>query len=332
MPLTSSHEITSAAALSVCKDGGSSCFVPFKAASVNVVHSRGRGIEDVQSIRSLADELAQVSEQLDNATQTSLLVSGHDEHDSLAHVSFAKSDVLDSDRSSRFGDLSEGASTFTHSEIALLGVPSDCVDLGEETCDYSFIVDGGLSDDKCGDFSSESFFCEEESSGSSCIFNPDLLDDALHERILPDTSDASSAPVVTEDHDDVDLVPSVPVKFVWVCEHVFKAPTLRHRRLAYLRQMHVLVELGRAEAFDATRPIERPVLHAPRKPVGLARVAERGVVGGWADVCRPEPRYITHFRGRPELLFAEARAMLSGAIERTVLTVDAMRQYIQAAA
>ncbi|KAI0365498.1 hypothetical protein BV20DRAFT_954089 [Pilatotrama ljubarskyi] len=128
------------------------------------------------------------------------------------------------------------------------------------------------------------------------------------------------------------MTPNVPVKLVWICEHVFKAPTLRHRRLAYLRQLHVLLELGRTDAFDVARPIECPVLHTPPKAAGLARVAEQGVIGGWADVDRPEPRYITHFRGRPELLFAEQRAVLNGAVERTVLMVDQMRQHVRVAA
>ncbi|KAI0374577.1 hypothetical protein BV20DRAFT_961790 [Pilatotrama ljubarskyi] len=44
---------------------------------------------------------------------------------------------------------------------------------------------------------------------------------------------------------------------------------------------------------------EQPVLHALQDIAGLARVTERGLGGGWTDVCYLEPRHITHFRGQP---------------------------------
>ncbi|EIW58018.1 uncharacterized protein TRAVEDRAFT_38300 [Trametes versicolor FP-101664 SS1] len=118
-------------------------------------------------------------------------------------------------------------------------------------------------------------------------------------------------------------VPSyhVPVKCLQVCDHTFKGPTLRMRRLFYLRQMHILMELGRADTFGHARPLIHPVLHAVPPSRGLGWAAERGVVGGWADVDRREPRYITHFRGRPSLLFAEERAVISEASKRAIVVI-----------
>ncbi|KAI0365499.1 hypothetical protein BV20DRAFT_1115816, partial [Pilatotrama ljubarskyi] len=131
---------------------------PLKASSLNTGHSfRLRDeLEDRPFIRTLAEELSQIGEQLYGATETSLRTSGQDECDGLVDVSFSVTEALSSDQDSRFGDLSQPA-------------PS---------CDDSFVDDGRLSDDECGHFSSESFFCEEDPGASSFTFDPDLLDDA----------------------------------------------------------------------------------------------------------------------------------------------------------
>lgn len=87
----------------------------------------------------------------------------------------------------------------------------------------------------------------------------------------------------------------------------------------HLLRPSILMELGRADAFGHARPLIHPVLHAVPPSRGLGWAAERGVVGGWADVDRREPRYITHFRGRPSLLFAEERAVISEASKRAIV-------------
>ena len=89
---------------------------------------------------------------------------------------------------------------------------------------------------------------------------------------------------------------------------------------ARVRSIHT--ELGRADLFDSSNPLIVPILHTPRESHGLGWKAESGVVGGWADVDRPEPRYSTHFYGRPELLLEEERELIAMTAQRTILTVD----------
>ncbi|KAI0656398.1 hypothetical protein C8Q70DRAFT_921635 [Cubamyces menziesii] len=119
-----------------------------------------------------------------------------------------------------------------------------------------------------------------------------------------------------------DVTPPPPVRYDIVCEHAYKSPTLLTRRLKYLRQMHIHSELGRADLFDSSNPLVVPLLHTPRQPHGLGWKAESGVMGGWADVDRAEPRYSTHFYGRPELLLEEERKLIAMMTQRTILTVE----------
>ncbi|KAH9847797.1 hypothetical protein C2E23DRAFT_740822 [Lenzites betulinus] len=116
----------------------------------------------------------------------------------------------------------------------------------------------------------------------------------------------------------------VPVESLKIREYAFDRPTLLVMRLYYLRQMHILTELGKPEVFNDDDPLIRPILHEPAKFRGLGWAVERGTVGGWASVGRAEPRYITHFAGRPTLLFAAERALLSKLSKRAILTIDEM--------
>ncbi|KAI0324418.1 hypothetical protein GY45DRAFT_382328 [Cubamyces sp. BRFM 1775] len=195
--------------------------------------------------------------------------------------------------------------------------------------DEAFVADLSRSDgspntslESGADFLSELFFEEEDSGSSSQVFDPDFMDDDSHDPSHDPFLDGPSTLLTTESNVPEDVPPPIPVRYDIVCEHAYKSPTLLARRLKYLRQMHIHTELGRADLFDSSNPLVVPILHSPRQPHGLAWKAESGVVGGWADVDRPEPRYSTHFYGRPELLLEEERELIAMTTQRTILTVD----------
>lgn len=172
---------------------------------------------------------------------------------------------------------------------------------------------GGTSQGPEGDFCSERFFQEEESSRPGHTFDPDPLSDVLQSlRVEEDTEHAATSATSCT----CCGVSSTSARCSESALHTFM-----DARSPHLLRCSILMELGRADAFGDGRPLIHPVLHAVPPSRGLGWAAERGVVGGWADVDRREPRYITHFRGRPSLLFAEERAVISEASKRAIVVV-----------
>ncbi|KAI0648642.1 hypothetical protein C8Q79DRAFT_461187 [Trametes meyenii] len=174
-------------------------------------------------------------------------------------------------------------------------------------------------------FSSGLFFDEEEAGNiERDVFNPESLENALQYQLHLDEGHSTAIESNLDVPKDAAATPQaqVPTIRVWVYDHTFSPRTLLMRRLHHLRQMHVLHELERADAFDATRPLITPALHITPEFHGLCRVAEQGIIGGWTDLDRPEPRFVTHFCGSPARLFKEERAILGEAFQREILTVD----------
>ncbi|OSC97899.1 hypothetical protein PYCCODRAFT_1439842 [Trametes coccinea BRFM310] len=156
-------------------------------------------------------------------------------------------------------------------------------DFGSSIGDTSFMHDSGSQDDfddsslesTRSDFLSELLF-DEEDSGTN-IFDPDMLgDNAFQCSPISDGAETMSGPtsVVPED-----VHPPVPVSYDFVYEHSFQSQTLLRRRLKYLRQMHILMELGRDELFTDAKPLVVPVLHRSRPSRGLGWSPEKGIVG-----------------------------------------------------
>ncbi|KAI9067746.1 hypothetical protein FKP32DRAFT_1754971 [Trametes sanguinea] len=275
------------------------------------------GIEDENELplNSLAHELKSASHHDKDAAESMSSLHSEEQDDEFENFELSHSELL---LKNAAADEHSPSDVDEVSYKSLAATSPIFEDFGSAIGDTSFMHDPSIGDDfddssmdsTRSDFLSELLFDEEDDSGTN-IFDPDMLGDNAFQH-SPNNVDAQtmSTPAIPED-----VRPPVPVSYDFVHEHTFKPQTLLKRRLKYLLQMHVLMELGREELFTDAKPLIIPVLHQTLPSRGLGWSAEKGVVGDRSPSVRSASPSDLPSRACLELC-AEERAVVSDARTR----------------